>query len=234
MKFKEFVYTIIKDFPEIDEIGHMFILSPEGVILNPPDQQGFFISTPLVDRLFFECEISAYAQVNLKEDEAPDLAQSIVFVNVNDCDEKIDRSFTYRQIFNTDDTGRKSWSSIKVGDILYFVLLKNADEYNQKATERAEYERLACSFAEQENRRLIEYLSVEIPSRIAMDFRILITNAKKLFLQSKTYHILLHETALFFDFSINRIYDIWKYEYEIGDPICSPYLEEYQQYLWDY
>ena len=47
-----------------------------------------------------------------------------------------------------------------------------------------------------------------------------------------TYILILDETALFNDYSLNDVYNIYKYERENGDPLDSPQLKYVREYCW--
>ena len=73
-----------------------------------------------------------------------------------------------------------------------------------------------------------------IPARVALDFKLSIKDAEEEFFHSMTYILILDETELFNDFSINDVYNIYKFERDNGDPLLSPQLKFFREYCSNY
>ena len=59
-----------------------------------------------------------------------------------------------------------------------------------------------------------------------------IKDAEEEFFHSMTYILILDETELFNDYSLNDVYNIYKFERENGDPLDSPQLKYVREYCW--
>ena len=231
MTLQEFIETTDLSILDLDDYCHLFILSPDGEILNPPSQQEFFLASPQIDKLYFECAFVAFAQVKANQKI---LHASYEIPLVNSYDKRIpyDKHISFRQTFNSGEKARESWATIKEGDTLLFAMLNDEKEFMQKVADRDETERRLKKLKAKERESTICYFSKMIPARVALDFKLSIKQAEKEFFHSMTYILILDETALFNDYSLNDVYNIYKYERENGDPLDSPQLKYVREYCW--
>ena len=230
MTLENYIKTIDFELLELEDYGRLFILSQEGKILNPPKNQRFLFATPTADRLFNTCRIRSFAQINLSKQGTPDLSEIIPLVNA-DCREKPCEQITFNQVFTGNELANESWKAITPNDILFFVVLDDMNEYLNKVKHKKEEERIAELIQKREKQATIRYYTEVIPPRIALEFHLSPKDAKTMFLQSKTYKLIVREAALFSNFGIDAVYEIWRYEHNHGTPYNSPYLAEYADWI---
>ena len=214
MTLQEFIETTDLSVLDLDDYCHLFILSPDGEILNPPSQQEFFLASPQIDKLYYECTFVAFAQVKANQ-KILHASYEIPLVSSYDKRVPYDKHISFRQMFNSGEKARESWATIKEGDTLLFAMLNDEKEFMQKVADIT-----------------ICYFSKMIPARVALDFKLSIKQAEEEFFHSMTYILILDETALFNDYSLNDVYNIYKYERENGDPLDSPQLKYVREYCW--
>lgn len=231
MTLESYIKSIDLELLELEDYGRLFILSKEGQILNPPDNQCFLFATPTADRLFNTCKISSYAQIHLRERGIPDLSELIPLVNADDR-EKPSVKITFDQAFTGDGFAKESWEAITPNDILFIVVLDDMNEYISKVKQEKEAEIKAELVQKRENQATIRYYTEVIPLRIALHMHSSIKVAKTIFLRSETYQLIVRETALFSTFGVDPVFEIWEYEHDHGTPYDSPYLAEYAEWIY--